>query len=87
MHSPAIRCSTSDTSYSLYYFVDNKALFAVVSLDLNVPLVSGCGDSQIKAQLLHVYLEKPQYCRHKLQPILVNVELLRRDAPQLIEAP
>jgi hypothetical protein len=59
MHSLAIHCSTSDTSYSLYHFVNNKALFAVISLDFNVPLVSGCGDSQIKAQLLHVYLEKP----------------------------
>ena len=87
MHSPASRCSTGDTSYSLYHLVDDEALFAVVPLNLDVPLVSGCGDGRIEAQLLLAHPEKPQHCRHKLQPIFVDIELLGRDAPQSIEAP
>ena len=87
MHSPASRCSTGDTSYSLYHLVDDEALFAVVPLNLDVPLVSGCGDGRIEAQLLLAHPEKSQHCRHKLQPIFVDIELLRRDAPQSIEAP
>ena len=77
MNSPA-RCPISDATYPIDHLVNAEARLLPTLLNLNVPLVSDSDDRRVEPQLLLLHPQKPNHCRYKLEPILIDYLLSPR---------
>jgi hypothetical protein len=82
MCSPTTCDSTSNTRHAFYDLVKDQALCAVVSFDLDVPLVSGCGDSRVESKLFFAQPWEPEHGGNVLQPLFIDVERRIGDLPK-----
>lgn len=85
MCSPTSYDSTGNTRHAFYVLVKDQALCAVVSFDLDVPLVPGCDDSRVESKLFLVQPWEPEYGGNELQPLFIDVERRRGDPPKSVE--
>jgi len=79
--------STSDTRNASYDLVDDDPLGVAVAFDLDVPLVSGYDDGRVEPKLLLVRRQEAEHGGHELQPVFVDIGLLRGDTAQSIKLP
>lgn len=85
MCSPTSCDSTGNTRHAFYDLVKDQALCAVVSFDLDVPLVPGCDDSLVESKLFLVQPWEPEHGGNELQPLFIDVERRRGDPPKSVK--
>jgi hypothetical protein len=67
--------------------VDDNSLSRTVPVDLDGSLLVFRLDRRIKSKSLLVHPKKTKNCEHKLEPIVIDVELFGYDAPESIKHP
>jgi hypothetical protein len=71
----------------LYHLVNDEGFLRAVPFDLDEPLAVGRYKYWVEAKFFLTYLEKPEDCKYKLGPILVDIEPLRYEPPESIKLP
>jgi hypothetical protein len=85
MDSLASYCSTRNAGHPFDNLVDDEALVAAISFKFNIPLIFYLDDSRVEDELLLSQLKKPKHCRHEVEAILIDIELLRGDTAKSVE--